>query len=151
VIDEELTPFEQAKSGARTEYGSLSLSELAGLMKTLQAKKEEVEAELSLINARLDVIRYESIPNKMDEDGVERVSYEGIGRISLTGDMFIQTTNKHGLFTWLEENGFADLIQPGVNASTLKAFVKGRMKKGESVPEECLRITPVTRASITKS
>ena len=150
-FDDELSPFERAKANARTEYGSMSLRALAEHMKLMQAEKEEAEAALSLINAKLDVIRYEAIPNKMDEEGIERIKYDDIGRVSLTGDMFVSVSNKPGLYDWLEKNGFGDLIQPNVNSSTLKAFVKGRMKDGKDVPAEFLSITPVTRASITKA
>lgn len=150
-FEDELTPFELAKKHARDEYAAMSLRALAEHMKLMQAEKDEAEKELSLINAKLDVLRYEAIPNKMDEEGIERINFDGIGRVSLTGDMFVQTLNKPDLFNWLQDNGFGDLIQPGVNASTLKAFIKGRMKEGKEIPGDALRITPVTRASITKS
>lgn len=151
MIDEELTPFERAKAVARRDFETMTLHAMAENMKLLQAEKEEVEASLSLINARLDVLRFEAIPNKMDEDGIERVKFEGIGRVSLTADMFLSVNDKQALYEWLRDNGFGDLIQDNVNPSTLKAFVKGRMKEGKDVPAEYLNITPITRASITKA
>ena len=149
-MDEATTDFEQAKMTAREEYGTLSLHALADLMKVMREEKDEVEAQLKIINAKYDVLRLESIPNKMDEEGVERVSYEGIGRVGLTADMYVSVADKPGLHEWLEDNGFGDLIQPVVNASTLKAFIKGRMKDGKEVPAEYVNVTPFTRASITK-
>jgi hypothetical protein len=150
--EQELSAFEGTKAQARAEYANLSLHALASHMKAMREEKEEVEAQLSLINAKYDVLRYEAIPNKMDEEGMEKgPTYEGIGRISLTADMFVSTINKQGLFDWLDDNGLGDIIQPTVNPSTLKAFVKGRMKEGKEVPSEYVKITPVTRASITKA
>lgn len=149
-MDDAATDFEQAKMGARDEYSGMTLHALAEHMKLIRAEKDELEARLKIVNAKYDVLRYEAIPNRMDEDGVERVSYEGIGRVNLTADMFVSTRDKNGLYLWLENNGLGDIIQPSVNASTLKAFIKGRMKDGKEVPAEFVNITPVTRASITK-
>lgn len=149
-MDEATTDFEQAKMTAREEYGTLSLHALADLMKVMREEKDEVEARLKIINAKYDVLRLESIPNKMDEEGVERVSYEGIGRVGLTADIYVSVADKPGLYEWLEDNGFRDLIQPVVNASTLKAFIKGRMRDGKEFPAEYVNVTPFTRASITK-
>lgn len=147
---DDLSAFDQAKANARREYAGFSLQALSGLQAALMAEKEEVEAELKLINAKFDVLRFELIPEKMEEEGIERVSFDEIGRVSLTADLFVSVRDKPSLYNWLEENGFGDLIQPVVNASTLKAFIKGRMKAGEEIPEDCLNVTPVTRASITR-
>lgn len=148
----EYSAFDMAKAQAREEYSKLSLLELAKKFKELKAKKEEADAELSLITAAFDVIRMESIPNKMEADGIESIKLEGIGRLGLTADMFLSVKGgkKTDLYDWLLINGFGELIQDSVNASTLKAFVKEQIKKGKPVPTDCLTITPFQRASITK-
>lgn len=149
MIDE---GFEQTKMRARATYAGVSLRDLAMHMKSTREEKERIEADLSRVNAIYDVLRYEAIPQKMDEEGMEKgPTFEGIGRISLTADMFVSTTDKEGLFGWLEDNGLADIIQPTVNPSTLKAFIKGRMKGGKEVPSDYVSVSPVTRASITKT
>jgi hypothetical protein len=149
---EDSSAFDQAKAAAREEYKDLSLRALAEMMKVMREEKDELEAQLKLVNAKYDVLRYEAIPNKMDEEGMEKgPTYDGIGRISLTADLFVSTKDKNGLFSWLRDFGMGDIIQPSVNASTLKAFIKGRMKDGKDVPSEFVNITPVTRASITKA
>ena len=151
--DQELNGFEQAKMAARKNYGKLDLKGMAQTMADKRAAKDKAEADLAVINAELDVLRFELIPEKMDEMGVERISFEGIGRISLTGDMLVSVKagGKEGLFDWLKKQKLGDLIQPSINPSTLKAFVKDRAKKGLEVPTECLNVTPITRASITKA
>jgi len=40
------------------------------------------------------------------------------------------------------------LIQPTVNAQTLKAFVKERMKAENELPDGILKVTPFSRAVI---
>lgn len=147
---EDKTVFETAKAEARAAFGGHTLLEMVKAMKEYAGKKEQLENELKVVNAWYDVLRMEIIPEKMDNDGVENIKFDGIGRVSLTADMFVAVSDKSGLFEWLNEENLGDLIQPTVNSSTLKAFVKRRMADGKEVPAEFLRVTPFTRASITK-
>lgn len=149
---EDVGVFEEAKRVARDVYQTWELLPLVKEMKSYAEKKEALETELKIINARFDVLRLEVIPERMDSDGIENLKVEGIGRVTLTADMFVSVKGgaKQGLFDWLSGQGLGDLVQPTVNASTLKAFVKRRMKEGKDVPSDFLNITPVTRASITK-
>jgi hypothetical protein len=151
-VIEDLGVFETAKREARDAYQTWPLLALIKEMCEYSAKKEALEDELKVVNARYDVLRLEAIPERMDADGVENMKVEGIGRVSLTADLLVSVRGgaKESLFGWFRDNGLSDMIQPTVNASTLKAFVKGRMKGGKSVPEEFLNVTPITRASITK-
>jgi hypothetical protein len=151
-MTDELNDFELMKLEARDYYKDFSLQYLVTRMRDLQLKKAEQEAALKQTNAWLDVLRFEMIPAKMDEEGIERVSYEGIGRVSLTADLLVSTRAgmKDDLFHWLNDHGLGDIVQPTVNASTLKAFVKERMRNNKEYPEELLNVTPITRASITK-
>lgn len=141
--------WEVMKAEYRSEYENKPLLEMIRWMDETQKKKERIEGELKQVNALYDVLRLELIPAKMEETGVENIKVEGVGQITLTGDMYVRTANKQALADWLELNNLADLIQPTVNASTLKATIKGRMKKGLPLPdEEVVKITPFTRASI---
>jgi hypothetical protein len=151
-MTEELSVFEASKEQVRNEFKGQPLFALVQAQAETRDLKEKLEAELSIINARYDVLRYELVPAEMEEMGIERVTYEGIGRVSLTADLFVSTKTgaKEQLFGWLEERHLADIIQPAINPSTLKAFIKNRMQRGEEVPADMLNISPVTRASITK-
>lgn len=148
---EDQTAFESAKATAREVYPALTLLEMVKKMRELEVQKEAASEELKIINAHYDVLRLEVIPEKMDAEGIENIKIEGVGRVSLTADMFTAVTNKVGLYDWFKTNNLADLIQETVNASTLKAFIKRRMKEAKPYPEDCVRVTPFTRASITKS
>ncbi len=144
--------YDTHKQEARDKYKGLSVRELAEEMTKIAKIKDEVEAKLSKVNAYYDVVRLELLPSKMEDDGVESVKLEGIGRLSLTGDMYVKVTDKLGLKAWLAKMKKKDLMQETINASTLKAFLKDRMKKQQPVPDEqVVKITPFTRASITKS
>ena len=147
---EDKTDFEVAKEAARKKWGGAEVLAQVERMRDLAAEKEAAEAALKLINAEYDVIRLETLPEKMDSEGIENLRVAGIGRVGLTADMFIAAVDKEGLFKWFRDQNLGDMIQDTVNASTLKAFVKRRMKEGKDVPTDYLRVTPFTRASITK-
>lgn len=137
----------------RDQHKGKTLKDLVLAMQKAQFRKVAIEADLKNANAEFDVLRFELVPEKMDEDGVERVSYDGVGRVSLTPDLRVNTPAgaKPNLFKWFKSHKLSDLIVPTVNASTLKAWVKQRMKEGKELPpSEMLNVTPITRASITK-
>ena len=144
--------FEIAKNEARDGLKGKPLRELAEIMVGYRQNKDDLEAQLKVVNAYFDVLRFELIPERMESDGVDRIVYDGIGRLQTTGDALVavKSGQKDAFHAWLKENKLGDLIQSTVNASTLKAFIKGRIKGGLTYPTDCLNVTPITRASITK-
>lgn len=140
------TPNEYSK------YDGLGVVALIESMYALQQRKEEVEDQLKAINKEFDFLRITKVPQKMEDEGIERLSVAGIGRVSLTADMHVsvKADQRERFYEWLRDNGRSDLLQETINPSTLKAAVKGMYKSGEQVPEELLNVSPFTRASITK-
>jgi hypothetical protein len=136
----------------RDKHKGKDLKALVVAMHETQRRKEAVEADLKNINAEFDVLRFELIPERMDSDGVERVSYDGIGRVALTGDIRTQVAASAvpDLIQWFRKNKMGDLVKAVVMPSTLKAWVKGRIKEGKPYPDDLVKVTPITRASITK-
>lgn len=150
--DEGQSVFEQAKADARKKYEGRDLKTLALEMAEWRRRKAECEKDLHKINGFYDVLRFEAIPQKMDADGLENVRYDGIGQIVLTPDINVGTKPgmKQRLYDWLRKQKAGDLITPTVNSSTLKAWLRKRIRDGKSMPTEYVNVTPVTRASIRK-
>lgn len=147
---EDESAVEERKNVFRDKYKKVAdYKELIRLMADAKVRKEAADEEKKMRDAEYDVLRIERVPEAMEGAGIENVRLEGIGRVSLTGDMWVKVADKGGFFGWLKKHKLGDLIVPQVNGSTLKAFVKGRMKAGKEVPES-LKVTPYTRASITK-
>jgi len=136
-----------------SKYDSMTLVQIIESMSTIQKAKERLEDELKLINKEFDFLRITKVPAKMEEDGVDRITVAGVGRVSLTADMHVsvKADMKDKFYEWLRDNGRGDLLQETVNASTLKAAVKGMYKNGEEIPDTMLNVSPFTRASITKA
>jgi hypothetical protein len=136
-----------------SKYDGMTLVQIIESMSTIQKAKERLEDELKLINKEFDFLRITKVPAKMEEDGVDRITVAGVGRVSLTADMHVsvKADMKEKFYEWLRDNGRGDLLQETVNASTLKAAVKGMYKNGEEIPDTMLNVSPFTRASITKA
>lgn len=135
------------------EYKGLDTLSVIREMKAVQAKKEELDEALSLVNKRYDYIRLQVIPNRFDNEGITNMKVEGVGRVQLTGDLYtsIKAGQKEAAYQWLSDTGHGDVIQPNINPSTMKAMIKAMIGKGEEIPEEFFTVTPFTRASITKA
>jgi hypothetical protein len=127
------------------------LSELARLQRDTKQLADTLKETRAIVNVVYDKLRTAKIPDKMEDEGIEKVSFEGVGRISLTVDAYVSVLaeNRPALHQWLTANGHDDLISDTVNSSTLKAFVLNRSKEGEEIPS-MVKFEPYTRASITK-
>lgn len=134
-------------------YDGMSLVDLVTAMYEVQRRKETLEEHLKDVNKQFDFLRITKIPEQMQDEGIERLSVTGIGRVSLTADMHVSVKagEKDRFFEWLRDNGRTDLIQENINPSTLKAAIKKMFANGEEVPDTMLNVSPFTRASITKA
>lgn len=152
-INEDSNAYDAAKNEARDWAKGKSLIELAVEFKSTKLEKEALELQLKLVNAKFDVLRFEAIPNKVDEMGLESpVKIEGVGRVSLSADilMSVKGGQKPEVMKWLRSNGLGDLINEDFNSSTLKSYVKKAMVDGKAYPSDLLNITPIIRASVLK-
>jgi hypothetical protein len=136
----------------RTRWKNCSYLRLAHAQEEAQQVKDYVDALAKFVNAEFDTIRNELLPAAMEDEGIESCKIEGLGRVSLTGDMWVRTQNAVQLMKWLGDEGLGDLIKDSVASSTLKACLKERMEAGKPMPgDDIVKVTPYTRASITHS
>jgi hypothetical protein len=132
------------------EYGTI---ELVRAMNKIREQKDALELELKETNREFEFLSKVKIPEAFENDKIKNLSVEDIGRISLRTDIYasIKAGHKEEALRWLSDIGSENLIQPTVNSSTLKAFLKGRIRNGEDTPEEFFNITPYQQAVITKA
>lgn len=128
-----------------------NLKALVNAMASVQKARDAAKDKLADLNAELDILRFEKVPEAMDEGGVETIRYDGIGRVSLTADtrVALPKAERHAFYSWCKSHKLGDLITQTINSSTLTSWVKTRIKQGKDVPG-MLNVTPFTRASITK-
>lgn len=118
----------------------------------LQNQKDELEAQVSALSKKIDWIRYIHLPNKFEEEGIEKVRYEGIGLVYLKGGLraSIPADKKEAAWEWLSDHGHGALITKTVNAQSLSSAMSKRLKDGQEIPEELIRCYLFTQAVITK-
>ena len=122
------------------------------LMHTLKAFTEELaERVKSPAEKAYDIIRFGVVPEMMESEDMTTVTVDEVGRCNIQDDVSVKVLDKQGLFEWLTENEKEDMITEQVNAQTLTAFIRQRLKEGLEVPPETIiTVTPVVRAVITK-
>ena len=128
------------------------LTQSINMMDALYRFKESVAERVKSPAEKLyDAMRFTVVPNKMDEQEVTSVTIEGVGRVNITDDVSVKVQDKQKLMEWLIANELEDMIQQTVNAQTLSAFIRRRMRAGEPLPSELIEVKPVVRAAITRS
>lgn len=113
-------------------------------------------------------LRFTTVPALMESEGILTIGVEGVGRVHLEDDITIKVEDKEAMAKWLTENNLEDLIKETVNAQTLAASMRARMKenaervgkmKGVNIdpkdllpmpPSTVCEIKPVVRAVIKK-
>lgn len=142
----------EVQAGSDADFTGFSIADLVRAEHYARLEYEKYKDIASNWNKIYDFLSINVVPAKMEEEGVEATKIEGVGRVNLRSDMWTTTQNSEALAEWLRENDLGDLLKEQVNGSTLKAFIKEQMKMrdGLTVPEELVKITPYTRAVITK-
>jgi len=136
----------------RAKFKDHTTLQVIHAMDEMRKAKDRAEAELKTINAEYDFVRHILVPEMFERDGIENLAVAGVGRVSLTSDLRVSIASgaKEQAYRFLDDVGKGDIITTTVNASTLKAVVKSMILQGDEVPEDLFKVTPFTRASITK-
>lgn len=134
------------------KYKGMAIEEVIRHFGNLRACKENLEDEVKALNKEFDYVRLSLIPKIFDEKGISKLTITGVGRVNLTGDLYasIQPDKQDEAFQFFRDLDKGALIKETINSSTLKATLKAMMQAGEEIPEDIFKVTPFTRASLTK-
>ena len=130
-----------------------TIFELAAEMNDIRLLLDTAKEVKTSLQKKYDALRLNLVPSAMDDEGVTSINIDGIGRMGLTADLYasIPADQKPEAYEWLRDNQHGDIIKETVNAGTLKATFKAIIKKGEeTIPENIFKVTPFSRAAITK-
>lgn len=122
------------------------------LMDALFRLKERLQDMVKTpVEAAYDTLRFTVVPKLMDDEGTPSVTVAGVGRVNVMDDVQVRVLDQGGLRDWLVARDFEDMIKPTVNAQTLAAFVRRRVKEAEDLPGEAvIEVKPISRAQITR-
>ena len=148
-----LTEYVRERAEVIKDKTKLTLPLAVQMMDSLYSFKENLSASVkSPTEKAYDTLRFSVIPEFMDEEDVRSVTYDGIGRVNAIDDIQVSTLDKDGAKEWLKKVDLEDLIQETVNAQTLSAALRKRLKDGKPMPpEDIIKVTPIVRAQITRS
>lgn len=135
------------------DFSTYSIPELAEALVDVKVELEhfgEIKTDLQKL---YDYLSIEVIPDRMDEEGIDTVKVSGVGRLQTSSDIRcnVLAANKEKLQEWLRDNGQGSMIQDTINSSTLKAWVKERIKENLPYPQELLQVSPYSRATVVKA
>ena len=132
--------------------GMMDLRFLCEQMRSVEARKAELEEQLKTVNQEYDGLRLRQIPEMMEALGVRNATFEGLGRVQLAEDIYASTREgqKEPAMQWLRDCGYEGMITEGYNASSLKALFRRMLKEGQPTPDEIFSVVPFTRASLVK-
>jgi hypothetical protein len=148
---------------ARNADKKLSPMDALRLMDTVFKHKEKVAEHVkSPIEKIYDILRFTVVPEVFADNELTTMTLEGVGRCNIMDDIAVvmlgedkaeKEAHKTAFYQWLIDNELEDLITQTVNAQTLAAFVRRQLqsKDGKKLPYDHIKITPVTRAQITRS
>lgn len=110
-----------------------------------------------------DTLRFTTIPNLMDGDDITSLGVELVGVVHLQDDVTVKQEDKPALFKWLIAQELEDMITEQVNAQTLAAFVRRRIREASELSaktkkhvspvlpgEKIITVKPIVRAVITR-
>lgn len=127
---------------------SMSLPETIKKFKSLKIDLELASTVKTNIQKEYDFLRFNILPKLMDEQDITNMAVEMEGggkpvRVRIQDEIYasIPAPLRPKAYEWLKENGLSELIIETVNASSLKALVKEKTEKGESLPEDLFKIT----------
>lgn len=137
----------------REQLDALPAIELVRVMDRLHKLQDELKELTAPVNKLYDALRFSALPRAMETEGLESFVVAGVGRVSLTADLrvSIPAEQKEAAYTWLHEQGSGDIITETINASTLAALARKRLRDGKPLPAELFKCSPFTRATISKA
>lgn len=117
--------------------------------------KENIDAlgdAKTTLQKAFDWLRISHIPERMEAEELESMVIEGVGRMYLTTQFMasIKADCKEGAYQYLQDNGHGDIIQSTVNASSLKALAKLKLKANDPLPADLFNTHVGTAAVVQK-
>lgn len=147
---ERIQNLSKAMDGVLTPTVSLAeVCRVYDVIRTLHEGVEEAEKALSKLKQHLAVT---VLPRKFEDDGVSTVSLRDLGaRFTVTTRVSASMADKAGAVAWLRGQGFGDIVQETVNASTLSSFAKEYVTDhGRDLPQDLFKVSSIQHVSRTK-
>ena len=91
-------------------------------------QRDYLKQELKLAQEKLDAAEKELV-SFMDSNGLQNFKDATRGMVYLREQLYVRLDDESKAFTWLRENGYADIIKETVNNKTLTSVSKEVLEK----------------------
>ena len=136
------------------EAGPRSVLAPAATMYKMLADLEDLIEESRVKAYHLkNFYQFHVLPDLFHDASVDTVRTLNGYNVAITEDISVSipADSKPDAYTWLQDNGYGDIITTTVNSSTLKATMKEILKDGVIVPEEVFKVTTLNKYRVTQS
>lgn len=134
---------------AYAKYDGMTLTELGEKMVEVRRKLDEAKAKKTELEKEYDFLCTVKIPPAMEEEGLTNFKLASCGKgIRVQDEVFVSLPKEQfeQMKVWLQERNEDAIIQETINSSTLKAYITGKIKKGDEYPAELVNVTIVPKA-----
>lgn len=128
----------------------LSIEELAEIHLKIKNDIDALKVIQSTLVKYYDLIRKTALPELMQKQNIESLIIPNLGKLDLIDDLYasIKIDEQKNAYEWLDDNGHGGIIKQTVNAQTLKALLKSKIKLDEDIPEDFFKITKYKHVKI---
>lgn len=111
-----------------------AVSTMCSTLLELERVAKAQEEALTELNARIRIIKEESIPMMMQELGLESISLTSGEKVTIFQEVYasIPASERERAYTWLVENNFGSIIKTSVEAT----FGKGEIENATAMIEQ---------------
>jgi hypothetical protein len=115
----------------------MTLTELAQRFRELKDRKDSLNAELKELQEELTILETQLLPQKMEENEIEKFTTDGVGTIFTQIKVYasVVKAEESRFHDWLREQGHGAMIKPTVAPGTLSSFAKEQLEAGVELPE----------------
>jgi len=131
-------PDEAKIASYKKSFEGLTLQQMAQKFVDMQQTYDDAKAASTVIFHELDYLKRTTIPEKMDDEDINIVTFDGIGKLSIKYAGSAKQLDKEALAEWLREHGHESMIKPSINSSSLSSFMKNQIDLGEEVPDSSI-------------
>jgi len=141
-------PKLQRQVSANQKAGAITLARTYVVVHRMQARIDEILKPLSELSAQLKNV---AIPEAFEAEGIPSVNLEEGFRVgvSVTTRASVRPGQKEAAIEWLSSNGYADIVQPTINASTLSSLAKQIGEDNKDLPDTIFNVALMTNTSVT--
>ena len=121
--------------------------------RALRDINENMEEANKPIKELVEGIKKKYLPEAFEREEIKTLTADTGDRTTVNEKMFasIIAEKRPQAFQWLRDNGYGDIIQETVNASTLSAFAKTLLEtENKELPEEFFRVHAESQATLTR-